>query len=97
MDIVHLRANGNAVQTGQLLPKQTAFKPRMDGDDLGFCLIHPAIDPNHRFPQGRICPVFPSRITALFHKAAAVEHAQFLQLLQERLLFDIHTASHRKV
>ena len=74
MDVVHLRTDGNAVQTGQLLAEQAAFQTCVDDIDGSILARDLAVSAQIEITQGRNgCPI-PTGIAAVMLTAESAQH-----------------------
>ena len=71
MDIDKIRAEGHAVETGELAREQAAFEPRVDGLDLRGLAGLLRVDGGELVAQRGLAPVFPRRIRACYMKRPA--------------------------
>ena len=93
MDIVHLRTDGNSIQTGQLFAQQTALQTGMDGHHFSLLAVHLAVDLNHGIPQEGIFLILPRRIFTSLAIATTELLGNRTQSVQQLLLFLINGAA----
>ena len=93
VDIVHLRADGNGVQTGQLFAQKAAFQAGMNGNHFRLFAIEVGIDLHHGVPQEGVFLILPGRVFTGPAVAAAELVSNRAELGKQCLLFLIDGAA----
>ena len=97
MDVLHLRADGHAVQSRQLLAEEAALQSGVDGLHLRLLAEHLPVGIHHNLPEVGFLPVLPGGIVAGFLALGTVEFRQLLEPVQQLPLLLVDAAAHGKV
>ena len=92
MDVLHLGADGNAVQAGKFLAQQAALQAGVDGQHLRLLAIHIGIGAHHGIPQVGLLSELPGGIFTHLAISALIELRQLSELIKQLLLLAVDRA-----
>ena len=94
MHVVHIRPQGNQIQTGDLFRKQATFQTCMDRNHLGFHaeFFHPGIFEDTQ--QFRIGIELPAGVIIDTNHLGTAKAAQYFNLFTDRIFSAFHRAAH---